>query len=641
MRTIACLCLLVLALPCSASEAKFDPAERTRALAGLIEEETIALAHIDFTRMDPDGLAKTLLALVPARKDELATLEKGMKAFQAAFTKAGGTELVASFSSEELPWISFVWVPLTDRSDVPALTRLLKAHLPQNTLVEKRGSALVAGPREVLTRLAKEKPSARAELPAAIAAAGDTTIQLLLLPTADQRRVIDEVLALPVKSDLTRALTRSLRWAALGIDVGPKPRAALTLQSTDATAARKLTELIGVGIDSLGKVKFLGEDTPLKELLPREFETVAQALKPRVDGSRVMLQLGQPDALRAVTVLADTIVDRTGMPQRSKQRDNLNQILISVINYNDANGTLPPHAIYSKAGKPLLSWRVAVLPYLDENALYREFKLDEPWDSPHNKKLIARMPKVYRSPKIKDPRSGLTTYLAPINKEFIFTGTKEGLRFPQDVPDGTSCTALVVDVNDEAGVIWTKPDDLVVNEKDPWKGLLGHYPGFALFGMADGSVSRIPKNSEGQHDLGSVHRAPAGRCHPIWTGDGGRLQPRCLFRPLEEVQKAILVLLEDPEPIQHLLQLERLGAVPFGLREQSLDALPVGRGYFFLLRRFGDGAFLLAGFLFFVGALHAGKDFAQLLADGPGLLGQFAQVDLDPGHGRKDFQNRQ
>jgi hypothetical protein len=493
MRVVACLSLLVLTLPYAASESKFDPAERARALAGLIEDETIALIRVDFAHMDLDGFAKTLLPLVPSRKDELAELTKGIKAFQGAFTKAGGTELVASFASEELPWISIVGVPLNDRSDVPALTRLLKDYLPEETVVEKRGSALIAGKRAAIARLAKEKSRARAELPSAVTAAGDTNVQALLLPTADQRRVIDEVLVLPVKSDLNKTLTRGLRWAALGLDIGPKPRAELTLQSTDATSARKLAELISVGIDSLGKVKFLGEDTPLKELLPREFETVAQALKPKVDRNRVVLQLRQPDAVRAISVLADTILDRIGMPQRSRQRDNLQQILIAVINYSDANGALPPHGVYSKAGKPLLSWRVAVLPYLGENALYREFKLDEPWDSPHNKKLIARMPKVFRSPKIKDPRPGLTTYLAPINKAFIFTGMKVGLRFPKDILDGTAYTALVVDVNDETGVIWTKPADLVVDEKDPWKGLLGHYPGFALFGMADGSVRQIPR----------------------------------------------------------------------------------------------------------------------------------------------------
>jgi hypothetical protein len=130
-----------------------------------------------------------------------------------------------------------------------------------------------------------------------------------------------------------------------------------------------------------------------------------------------------------------------------------------------------------------------------EAKLYAEFKLDEPWDSPHNRKLIARIPKVYRSPKIKDARPGLTTYLAPINKDFVFTGTNVRMRIPKDIPDGTSNTAVVVDVSDAAGVEWTKPADIVVNKNDPWKGLIGHYPGFVLVGLADGMPRRVPKTA--------------------------------------------------------------------------------------------------------------------------------------------------
>jgi hypothetical protein len=224
----------------------------------------------------------------------------------------------------------------------------------------------------------------------------------------------------------------------------------------------------------------------------------------------VTLRVSEPSAVRALVVLADGIVERTRGIERSGS--DLKQILLALHNYEGATGTLPPHAIYSKAGKPLLSWRVALLPYLGHQELYKQFKLDEPWDSAHNKKLIDRMPKVYRSPKIKDPRPGLTTYLAAINKDFVFTGTREGLRV-RDITDGTSRTAVIVDVNDEAGVLWTKPDDLIVDKKDPWKGLLGHYPGFVVVGMADGSVRRVPKT------------AKASTIWALFTRAGGEVVP--------------------------------------------------------------------------------------------------------------------
>jgi hypothetical protein len=505
--------LLVSLSPCllvwTAGEPKFDAAERARALAPLIEDETFALVRVDFTRAELDALAEALLPLVPAGGAELAGLAGRVKDFRKAFTEAGGSALVVSLSTEDLPGISFVHVPLADKADAAALTGLLKKHLPDRAVVEKRGAALVGGSRAALARLARAKPSNREELLPAVRVAGNTALQVFLLPTADQRRVVGEVVTLPGGG--ASVLTRGVRWAAFSAVGGPKPRAELTVQSADAAAARKLAGLVETTIDRVGKMKFLGEDRPLKELLPREFARAA-ALRPKVAGSRVTLQVSEADvAGRALAALADAVAARTLGVERSTSQ--LRRVVSALYGYNDANGALPPHAIYSRDGKPLLSWRVALLPHLGLKELYKEFKLDEPWDSPHNKKLIARMPGVFRSPKIKDPRHGLTTYVVPVHKEFVFVGTKEGLRLPRDIPDGTSNTVLVLDVGDEAGVIWTKPEDRVVDKKDPWKGLLGHFPGFVLAGMADGTVRRVPKS------------AKASTVWALFTRAGGEVVP--------------------------------------------------------------------------------------------------------------------
>ena len=258
-----------------------------------------------------------------------------------------------------------------------------------------------------------------------------------------------------------------------------------------------MADLFDAGLTMLGKKTFTGEEKPLRDLLAKEFAAAVKAMKPKVAGDLLTLQVSDPGAVRAVAAVAAGIEERTGPLEPSPRSEYLKNILIAFHNYHDATGAFPAHAIYSKAGKPLLSWRVAILPYVEANDLYRQFHLDEPWDSPHNKTLIARMPKVYRSSRIKDKRPGLTTYLAPINKAFVFTGEKKGLQI-KDITDGTSNTVVVVDVADEAGVIWTKPDDLVVNEKEPWKGLIGHYRGFVLVGMADGSVHRVSKTASGK-----------------------------------------------------------------------------------------------------------------------------------------------
>ena len=87
--------------------------------------------------------------------------------------------------------------------------------------------------------------------------------------------------------------------------------------------------------------------------------------------------------------------------------NNLKQVGLAMHNHPKADGRFPAPAIQGPDGKPLLSWRVAILPYLEENELYLSFKLDEPWDSPHNKPLLERMPYLYASvPRPPGQRAG-------------------------------------------------------------------------------------------------------------------------------------------------------------------------------------------------------------------------------------------
>jgi hypothetical protein len=176
---------------------------------------------------------------------------------------------------------------------------------------------------------------------------------------------------------------------------------------------------------------------------------------------------------------------------RIQSGNNLHQILIAMHNYHATQGTLPPAYNVGKDGKPLLSWRVHILPYIEQDNLYKEFHLDEPWDSPHNKKLIGQMPKTYRSPASKAD-AGKTNYLTVRGKDTAFPGDK-GLRIPADIPDGTSNTIAVVEVSDKRAVIWTKPDDFEFNDKNPLDGLLGLWPGGFQAAFCDGSVRFISR----------------------------------------------------------------------------------------------------------------------------------------------------
>ena len=175
-------------------------------------------------------------------------------------------------------------------------------------------------------------------------------------------------------------------------------------------------------------------------------------------------------------------------------RNRMRQILIAMHDYHDACGAFPAQCSQDKNGKPLLSWRVHILPYIEENELYQQFHLDEPWDSEHNLKLVERMPEVFRHPKL-ELEPGHTAYLGLRGKETIWRAPKDAGQPPTGVTlesiaslDGTSQTAALIEVPRESAVIWTKPDDLDVDPSGFSQKLKAVWSKGINVGMSDASV---------------------------------------------------------------------------------------------------------------------------------------------------------
>lgn len=136
---------------------------------------------------------------------------------------------------------------------------------------------------------------------------------------------------------------------------------------------------------------------------------------------------------------------------------------LAVANYRDVHGHFPPAFVTAEDGKPLLSWRVLILPYLDQQSLYKQFDLTEPWDGPNNSKLLDQMPSVYRLHTIDDDHKTSTNYVAVVGEQTMWHGAE-----PRDsdfVTDGTSNTLLVAEYVGHP-IPWTKPEDLLFDEID-------------------------------------------------------------------------------------------------------------------------------------------------------------------------------
>jgi prepilin-type processing-associated H-X9-DG protein len=220
-----------------------------------------------------------------------------------------------------------------------------------------------------------------------------------------------------------------------------------------------------------------GDDLVLFEMSAADGSPQSQLVLVAVTGMLVALILPAVQAAREAA-------------RRNQSLSQLKQVMLAMHVYADSKRVLPAHAIYSQDGKPLLSWRVTILPYIEQQELYNRFKLDEPWDSPHNKALIPLMPEVYANPAIVDPSHGMTNILAFVGPDCVMDGTSKGLGFAQ-IPDGTSKTMAVVEANPANVVPWTKPADIEFDPKNPKAGFGALRPGGCNAAFWDGHARFI------------------------------------------------------------------------------------------------------------------------------------------------------
>jgi hypothetical protein len=194
-----------------------------------------------------------------------------------------------------------------------------------------------------------------------------------------------------------------------------------------------------------------------------------------------------PTALAtAVRLLGPVVGSSREAARRAQCINNEKQIMLAMHNYHSANNCFPPAVLYGPDGKTPYSWRVALLPYIEQNHLYSQYKFDEPWDGPNNSKLIALMPATYSCPS--DPaalESHFSSYYVLRGQDTLFPDRKAGMTLAE-VTDGTSNTMAVVEAKRE--IPWTKPEDIPYDPKEPARGIGGLHPGGFDAGMCDGSV---------------------------------------------------------------------------------------------------------------------------------------------------------
>jgi len=145
---------------------------------------------------------------------------------------------------------------------------------------------------------------------------------------------------------------------------------------------------------------------------------------------------------------------------RNQCSSNLKHIAIALLNYHDVRGTYPPAFVADAKGKPMHSWRVLILPFADEPALYKQYNFNEPWDGPNNRKLAAQTPEIFRCPAREHHISRNpfeANYFAIVAPESAWG------RPLMQVSDGTSKTIMVIEATG-FGIHWMEPRDVTLEE---------------------------------------------------------------------------------------------------------------------------------------------------------------------------------
>jgi len=504
-------------------------------LAPFLSDDTFAVAYVDLAAIDPPGLVAAIAPLLDLPAPMQPQLEQMAAAAQESLAKlqaAGVRRIYAVVGLGDLHTRGgpVLVIPTTNPRGADAIKEFLAAFglplgaglpgvAPPRALNDLRFERHASGPILLCTAASLDRyaimlSTPRTDLtdPLARLAGDGPAVAAVFAPGGDFRRVVRELwpeLPPPFAPLTGELLGDKLRHVEFALKLPPDGASHVAIEASDAAATDAFRQLIADAFAAAKKI----DDENVADLL----RTVIDALTVRVAGPRVFVGLPMDDArlARLRDAIRQPLNAAHEAVRRSQRAFKLQQLMKGLLNHESDRKHLPPAAIRDAQGRPLLSWRVAILPYIGQDALFRQFHLDEPWDSPHNRMLIAMMPDVFADP---DPQfialagDGKTTFQLPVGPDTIFfnnQGTKVS-----EIKDGTSGTIAIVEVVPERAVEWTRPADWGVDLNNPLDGVRRADRDSFAAAFCDGSVHIYPND------------IPAEELRKRLTRAGGELNDR-------------------------------------------------------------------------------------------------------------------
>jgi hypothetical protein len=240
----------------------------------------------------------------------------------------------------------------------------------------------------------------------------------------------------------------------------PEPEMMIHIETVDASAANRVKGLLENALTLAGDAKSL--------------------IEIKVELANVSL-FATPEAF--VKVASAIIAPARAQSLHMRKMNSIKQVMLAFHNYFATEKHFPPRVFTDADGRPLMSWRVSILPYLDQEAFYRELSLDQPWDSEDNRQYTSTLIMTYCDDV--EP-TNKTTIRAPVFPGSFWDGDgppKTG----RDVRDGLSNTIAIIDAPPSAAVEWANPDPWILSKDDPMSDVFGDRDSVRV-GMLDGAA---------------------------------------------------------------------------------------------------------------------------------------------------------
>ena len=489
--------LLVYSVPVySAVPAQPASSEVTDVIAPLIDDQTYLIVHFNLKEIDFDKiLEKTIMFFEDGLKTQNSNIDAlGMTRIRVNLTRqynyivrefreireqlvtdAGIDDIFLVAYTDTMSHVPFILaVQAKDKTSEQrrAFARIVKGAFP--IMFSERGFMITAAPsasdvrgeaeNTIKTKIKDLKPASKPYLKLAFSQQQGNAITVVAIMPPD---IGTKIAAIPRNEngpnrilDLVKVVTDRIQWFSAGISV-QNEAAQIILQ---AKSTRNANEIISAIKGTADLVLKDIQDNPSTVISTTQFtdrlKKITEQFTPTInDETQLVLMIDRSKAVafeQTVVQLVAWLQTAQSFSWANQCSLNLKALSVAFNKYKDDKGEYPPAWTTDPLGKPLHSWRVLILPYLDEEDLYNTIRLDEPWDSPHNRQFHTKMPTVFRCPASINATNSTTTYALVVGPDTFPEGPKA--MKPEDLQDAADATIQIVERKNP--VCWMKPEEI-------------------------------------------------------------------------------------------------------------------------------------------------------------------------------------